>query len=135
MEILANGTKVKVYDLLGEFVEGTIQGNDEAECEGNLKDLNYYVVVDGNFDNEIMMHWSEIELIKRECKIMNELKLTCIKQYASDQKQYGIDFLVGVAYPVQGITNDGYAYITSESGSDVMLTNEEIQEYFYTFSV
>jgi len=63
MEILANGTKVKVYDLLGEFVEGTIQGNDEAECEGNLKDLNYYVVVDGNFDNEIMMHWSEIELI------------------------------------------------------------------------
>jgi len=64
MDILKDGTKVKVYDLLGEFVEGTIQGNDETECEGNLKDLNYYVVVNGqNFDNEIMMHWTEIELI------------------------------------------------------------------------
>ena len=51
MDILKDGTKVN--DLLGEFVEGIIQGNDESECEGNLKDLNYYVVVDGNFDNEI----------------------------------------------------------------------------------
>jgi len=61
---------------------------------------------------------------------MKDLKLTCTKQYASDEDQYGIDFIVGVAYPVQGITNDGYTYMTSENGSDVMLSNEEMQNIF-----
>ena len=63
MEILENGTKVRIYDVAGKVTEGTIQGNDEENCEGDLSNLNYYVVPNGeNFDNEIMVHWNSIKL-------------------------------------------------------------------------
>ena len=60
---------------------------------------------------------------------MSKIKVTCIKEYAGDVDQYGIDFIVGNTY---GIVNqdENYTYVESESGSDVMLTNEEMQETF-----
>lgn len=57
--------------------------------------------------------------------------LTCKKQYAGDQEQYGIDFFVGRTYQQAGIEKDGSIYVESKSGTDVMFQDEaELREYF-----
>ena len=62
MTILKDGTKVRIYDMFGEVIDGTIHGNDEEMCEGDLTNLNYYVVPNGKtFDDEIMIHWKNID--------------------------------------------------------------------------
>jgi len=65
MTILKDGTKVRIYDQIGEFLDGTIQGNDKDNSLDDLSDLNYYVVPNGEiFDDEIMVHWKDIELLE-----------------------------------------------------------------------
>lgn len=56
-------------------------------------------------------------------------ELTCIKEYAGDIEQYGIDFLVGKKYQIVGTENE-YTYVNTENGSDAMLSKEELREIF-----
>jgi len=56
-------------------------------------------------------------------------ELTCIKEYAGDIEQYGIDFLVGKKYQIVSTENE-YIYVNTENGSDVMLSKEELKDIF-----
>jgi hypothetical protein len=57
------------------------------------------------------------------------LNLKCKKEFAVDVEQYGIDFLVGNIYNAKHVNNNCY-YITSESGSDVEMNQQEVKEHF-----
>jgi len=69
----------------------------------------------------------------KELEFLNQLekKVLCIKQFAGDPEQYGIDFIEGNIYYIQHMENGRY-YVESESGSDVMLTQEEMGRTFIT---
>lgn len=61
--IIPDNTTVKIL-VNGTYIYGTVQGNDEENSEENLENLNYYVVPTGKiFNDEIMVLWSEIELV------------------------------------------------------------------------
>jgi hypothetical protein len=70
-------------------------------------------------------------MIKTLCK---RQKLKCIKQFAGDKEQYGIDFIVGNVYEIEDMNDDGI-YIITESGSSILLKMEDINELFINASM
>lgn len=59
------------------------------------------------------------------------MKAICLKEYVGNIEEYGVDFISNKTYFVNDIKRDEI-YITSESGTDVMLTEKELQEHFKT---
>lgn len=59
------------------------------------------------------------------------MKAVCLKQYAGDIENYGIDFKQFETYPVTNIKHNEI-YLTAESGTDVMLSEDELKEFFKT---
>lgn len=59
-------------------------------------------------------------------------KFKCIKNYEGDFSEYGIDFLEGNEYFGMICENDNECYYihSTENGTDVVLTIEELEEYF-----
>jgi hypothetical protein len=57
-------------------------------------------------------------------------RYTCIKTYASEPEQYGIDFYEGREYKGKMEDNEGYYLDSTENGTCVWITNEELEEYF-----
>lgn len=61
LAILENNTKVMIKSL---GVEGIIGDNDLENSEDDLYNLNYYVIPTGKtFDDEIMVHKDDVEVI------------------------------------------------------------------------
>ena len=56
-------------------------------------------------------------------------ELLCIKQMALDEESYGIDCYVNLKYKITSEDPEGF-YVETESGSEVLLSESEIQEYF-----
>ncbi len=54
----------------------------------------------------------------------------CIKTYASEPEEYGTDFYEGKTYTGEREDEEGYYVDSSENGTSVWLTNEEMTEYF-----
>lgn len=56
-------------------------------------------------------------------------ELLCIKQMAHDKGTYGIDFYENKKYKITGEDTEGF-YVETESGSEVLISESEIKEYF-----
>ena len=57
------------------------------------------------------------------------MEALCAKTYAGDFEAYGVDFIMGRKYEVNSKINDNEIYVTTESGSDVMLTGDEFKKH------
>ena len=62
---------------------------------------------------------------------MNEKYLfKCLKTFASEPEEYGIDFYEGKQYYGEKEDEEYYYLESSENGTCVLVSNEELKEYF-----
>jgi len=54
----------------------------------------------------------------------------CVETFASEPEEYGIDFVAGKRYYGELEDDEGYYINSTENGTDVFVTNEEVKEYF-----
>ena len=66
------------------------------------------------------------ELFKTE----NKEWYKCIKTFASDPDIYGIDFKEGKIYTGEKEDEEYYYLDSTENGTCVLVSNEELEEYF-----
>jgi len=57
-------------------------------------------------------------------------KYKCIKTFASDPAEYGIDFYEGKEYVGEFEDDETHYLYSTENGTDVLITNEELYEHF-----
>lgn len=56
-------------------------------------------------------------------------ELLCIKEMALDEELYGVDCYVDGKYKITSEYTEGF-YVETESGSEVLISESEIKEYF-----
>jgi hypothetical protein len=54
----------------------------------------------------------------------------CLTTYASEPEVYGIDFYESKTYYGQRVDNEYWYLDSTENGTDVLVSNEELEEYF-----
>lgn len=54
----------------------------------------------------------------------------CVEEYAGDIEAYGVDCIVGNWYYVTPMQDCSEYYVTTESGSDVQMTQKEVSRTF-----
>ena len=54
----------------------------------------------------------------------------CKKTYASEPKEYGTDFYAGKTYYGEREDDEYYYLDSTENGTCVLISNEELEEYF-----
>jgi hypothetical protein len=59
-------------------------------------------------------------------------KFKCIKTFSSEPEVYGIDFYKGKEYTGEREDNEYYYLDSTENGTCVLVSNEELKEYFIT---
>lgn len=59
----------------------------------------------------------------------------CKKNFASEPKQYGVDFIEGKTYTGEREDEEGYYLDSTENGTCVWVTNEELEEHFIQIGV
>lgn len=58
------------------------------------------------------------------------MKFKCIKAYSGDKEIYGVDFLEGRTYQGKQDGADFYRLESTENGTSVLLSTQEVEEYF-----
>lgn len=61
---------------------------------------------------------------------MSKQLFKCIKTYASEPKLYGTDFYRGKIYTGEKEDNEYYYINSTENGTDVLISNKELTEFF-----
>jgi len=54
----------------------------------------------------------------------------CIKTYSSEPNEYGKDFIKGKTYTGEKEDNEYYYLDSTENGTCVLISNNELKEYF-----
>lgn len=54
----------------------------------------------------------------------------CIKEFASEPEEYGIDFYAGKQYYGEREDEEYYYLDSTENGTCVLVSNEELEKYF-----
>lgn len=67
-----------------------------------------------------------LEMFEESVKVLFE----CIKTFASDPDEYGVDFKKGKKYYGEKEDSEYWYMDSTENGTCVLVSNEELKEYF-----
>ena len=64
------------------------------------------------------------------CDNTNKTLFKCIKTFAADPEDYGIDFVANKLYYGEREDDESFYLDSTENGTCVLVSNDEIKEYF-----